>query len=191
MESATLKDRTHGSSDQRCQKVQNYLANNEPSTHGTQGKQGLWPVSNNRNGHTIKISCWIVMKAKKILIIGTYDTKNAELAFLAERIRDLGGDVLTMDVSVLGDPEQPTDISKHDVAAAAGSTIDQVIAAGDENKAFRIMSRGAARLVADAYRKKNFDGMIALGGTMGTWTARKLYHWACRNISSRPSPSHR
>ena len=108
------------------------------------------------------------MNKKTILVIGTYDTKNTELAFLAGRIRDLGGDVLTMDVSVLGDPEQPTDISKHDVAGAAGSTIDQVIQAGDENKAFRIMSLGAARLVADAHEAKKFDGMIALGGTMGT-----------------------
>lgn len=95
------------------------------------------------------------MNKKTIIVIGAFDTKNTELAFLAERISDLGGDVVTMDVSVLGDPEQPTDISKHDVAGAAGSTIDQVIQAGDENKAFRIMSRGAARLVADAYVKKN------------------------------------
>ena len=108
------------------------------------------------------------MTKKTILVIGTFDTKNAELTFLAGRIRDLGGDVLTMDASVLGDPERPTDISKHDVAAAAGSTIDQVIDAGDENKAFRIMSQGAARLVADAYAEKKFDGMIALGGTMGS-----------------------
>ncbi len=108
------------------------------------------------------------MSKKTILVIGTYDTKNDELEFIAARIRDLGGAVVTMDVSVLGDPESPTDISKHDVARAGGMTIEQVIALGDENEAFQVMSRGAAATVAEAHRAGRFDGTIALGGTMGT-----------------------
>lgn len=105
---------------------------------------------------------------KTILSIGTYDTKNAELEFIQTSIEEQGGRVLTMDVSVLGDPVTPTGISKHDVAAAGGMTIDEVIALGDENKAFRVMSSGAARLAADTWRDGRIDGMIALGGTMGT-----------------------
>ncbi|WP_421982100.1 Tm-1-like ATP-binding domain-containing protein [Roseibium sp.] len=105
---------------------------------------------------------------KTILSIGTYDTKNAELEFIQSCIEAQGGKVLTMDVSVLGDPEKPTDISKHDVARAGGMTIEEVIAQGDENKAFRVMSQGAADLVAQAWREGRIDGMIALGGTMGT-----------------------
>lgn len=72
---------------------------------------------------------------KTILVIGTYDTKDPELNFVCERIRMLGGKVISMDVSVLGDPEQPTDVSKHDVAAAAGKTIQDAIDSGDENHA--------------------------------------------------------
>lgn len=105
---------------------------------------------------------------KTILSIGTYDTKNAELEFIEETIRDQGGEVLTMDVSVLGDPARPTTISKHDVARAGGMSIDEVIALGDENKAFQVMARGAAKLVAEGHLQGRFDGMIALGGTMGT-----------------------
>ncbi|ASP34198.1 Tm-1-like ATP-binding domain-containing protein [Labrenzia sp. VG12] len=105
---------------------------------------------------------------KTILSIGTYDTKNAELEFIEQTIRDQGGAVLTMDVSVLGDPEAPTDISKHDVARAGGMSIEDVIAQGDENKAFQVMARGAAKLVAEGHAQGRFDGMIALGGTMGT-----------------------
>ena len=105
---------------------------------------------------------------KTILSIGTYDTKNAELDFIEQTIRDQGGEVLTMDVSVLGDPARPTGISKHDVARAGGMSIDEVIAQGDENKAFQVMARGAAKLVADGFAEGRFDGMIALGGTMGT-----------------------
>lgn len=106
--------------------------------------------------------------AKTILVIGTYDTKDAELQFVCDRIRALGGAVLSMDVSVLGDPAQPADLSKHDVAAAAGATIAQVIAAGDENAAMQIMARGAAALTAQLQAAGRIDAMIGLGGTMGT-----------------------
>lgn len=103
-----------------------------------------------------------------ILLIGTYDTKDPEMRFIESVIREQGADVLTMDVSVLGDPMTPTDISKHDVASAGGMTIDEVVALGDENKAFRVMSAGAAAVVARAHAEGRFDGMLATGGTMGT-----------------------
>lgn len=108
------------------------------------------------------------MSDKTILLIGTYDTKDPEMRYLEACIKDQGGQVLTMDVSVLGDPADPTDISKHEVAAANGMTIDEVIALGDENKAFQAMAAGAAKLVSRAYADGRFDGMLATGGTMGT-----------------------
>ncbi len=108
------------------------------------------------------------MKLKTILLIGTYDTKEPEMRFIEQAVRDQGARVLTMDVSVLGDPKTPTDISKHDVAATGGMTIEQVIALGDENKAFRVMSVGAAKVVAQTHAEGRFDGMLATGGTMGT-----------------------
>jgi uncharacterized protein (UPF0261 family) len=105
---------------------------------------------------------------KKILIVGTYDTKDAELRYLAERITSQGGRVVSMDVSVLGTPSQATDYSKHDVADAANSTIADVIASGDENSAMQIMARGASALAARLHLAGRFDGVILLGGTMGT-----------------------
>ena len=81
---------------------------------------------------------------KTILVAGTYDTKDEELHYIAEVIRGQGGDVLSMDVSVLGDPSQPTDYSKHDVAEEGGSSIQAAIDSGDENHAMQIMADGAA-----------------------------------------------
>jgi len=106
--------------------------------------------------------------AKTILVIGTYDTKDEELQYLADKIRAQGGQVVSMDVSVLGDPTKPTDVSKHDVAAAAGSSINAAIDAGDENVAMQIMATGSACLTSQLYAQGRIDGMIALGGTMGT-----------------------
>jgi len=61
-----------------------------------------------------------------------------------------------------------TDITKHDVAAAAGETIESLIALGEEGEAFEKMSAGAAATTLKLYQDGRFDGMIALGGTMGT-----------------------
>jgi len=105
---------------------------------------------------------------KTILVIGTYDTKSDELGYLTGRIAAQGGVPLTMDVSVLGDPPAPTDISKHQVAEAAGSSIRAAIDAGDENTAMQIMAAGASALARDVHAAGKIDGMIAMGGTMGT-----------------------
>lgn len=110
----------------------------------------------------------------RILVVGTYDTKDDELTYLASVIRAQGGEVLTMDVSVLGDPRVPTDVSKHDVTTAAGSSIADAIASGNENVAMQIMALGASTLAAQLYAAGRFDGVIVLGGSMGTDLALDL-----------------
>lgn len=105
---------------------------------------------------------------KTILVIGTFDTKSDELGYLVDRIEAQGAAAMTMDVSVLGDPAKPADVSKHDVAAAAGSSIDAAIASGDENTAMQIMAAGSSKLSAELHVSGKIDAMIALGGTMGT-----------------------
>ena len=108
------------------------------------------------------------MPDKTILVVGTHDTKDDELAYMAERILEQGGAVVTMDVSVLGDPARPCDITKHDVAEAAGSTIRAAIDGGDENHAMQIMARGASAKVYELFSAGRCDGVVTLGGTMGT-----------------------
>lgn len=108
------------------------------------------------------------MTEKTILVTGTYDTKSDELGFLVSCIEEQGGRVITMDVSVLGDPPAPVDVSKHDVAAAAGSSIQKAIDSGDENQAMQIMGRGAAATAAKLCAEGRVDGAIVLGGSMGT-----------------------
>jgi len=103
-----------------------------------------------------------------ILVIGTYDTKADELAYLAERIQSQGARVITMDISVLGDTQYSVDYSKHKVAEAAGVSIDTVIDSGDENSAMQLMAQGAVALTQTLLSTGKFDGMISMGGTMGT-----------------------
>ncbi len=108
------------------------------------------------------------MADKTILVVGTYDTKNDELEYMVERITSQGGGALSMDISVLGDPEKPTDYSKHQVAEAGGSSIQAAIDSGDENTAMQIMAKGASTLARQLFDRGAFDGVVILGGTMGT-----------------------
>ncbi|MBP9046652.1 MAG: Tm-1-like ATP-binding domain-containing protein [Tabrizicola sp.] len=109
-----------------------------------------------------------------ILVAGTWDTKDAELGYMRDVIVTQGGRVLTMDVSVLGEPSTPTDMSKHQVAEAAGSSIAAAIAAEDENAAMQVMASGAALLAAQLHAEGRIQGVIVLGGTMGTDLALDL-----------------
>ena len=104
----------------------------------------------------------------KILVIGTGDTKSEELLFMAEVIGTAGGIPVMVDVSVLGEPPYIPDHSKHDIAHAAGTTIENVIDSGDENTAIALMAKGAVALVRELTDAGEVDGMIALGGSLGT-----------------------
>ncbi|MEL7091472.1 MAG: Tm-1-like ATP-binding domain-containing protein [Pseudomonadota bacterium] len=105
---------------------------------------------------------------KTILVIGTFDTKEDELGYLIDCIRSQGGGVLAMDVSVLGDTTTSVDVTKHEVVAEIGDSIESLIALGEEGAAFERMSAGAAAMTRKLYTAGRIDGMIALGGTMGT-----------------------
>ncbi|WP_158839215.1 Tm-1-like ATP-binding domain-containing protein [Polaribacter sp. L3A8] len=108
------------------------------------------------------------MEKKTILIIGTADTKSDELLFMKSCIEAQNGDVKIMDVGVLGDPPFTPDYSKHDVAKCANTTNKDIIALGDENQAMTKTAEGASILTRKLYDEGIIDGMIALGGSMGT-----------------------
>ena len=73
-----------------------------------------------------------------------------------------------MDISVLGDPPYRPQHDKHAVAAAAQTTIAAILASGDENSAMSLMALGAANLARELTDADAIDGVIAIGGTMGT-----------------------
>ncbi len=107
-------------------------------------------------------------RAPVILLIGTVDTKSDEIAYLRDQVQACGGSALVMDVGVLGKGGFTPDILNTDVAAAAGVTLQQVMDTGDENTSMKLMADGAALLANRWHTEGRFDGVLALGGTMGT-----------------------
>ncbi len=103
-----------------------------------------------------------------ILLIGTADTKADELRFMRQCIELGGGSVIVMDVGVLGKPPFVPDIRNADVATAAGTTLDALAALGDENQAMTTMANGAVQVALRLHQQGQVQGVLALGGTMGT-----------------------
>lgn len=107
-------------------------------------------------------------RAPHILIVGTADTKADELLFLKSSVERGGGRASIMDVGVLGKPSFSPEYSNDDVAVAAGTTLDAIAALGDENAAMTKMAAGAVALSLRLYAEGKVQGLLALGGTMGT-----------------------
>jgi uncharacterized protein (UPF0261 family) len=103
-----------------------------------------------------------------ILLIGTCDTKADEILFLRQVMEGQGAKVEIMDVGVLGKPRFAPDHPNDAVAAAAGTTIAEIAGYGDENAAMTKVAEGAVALTRRLHREGRVQGMIALGGSMGT-----------------------
>ncbi|MFN0154791.1 MAG: Tm-1-like ATP-binding domain-containing protein [Gaiella sp.] len=106
-----------------------------------------------------------------VVLIGTLDTKGREYAFLRDRIRARGVDVLLIDAGILGEPLTRPDIHRQEVAAAAGADVQDLADARDRAAAIETMSRGAAEIVRRLHAEGRLDAIGALGGTGGTTIA--------------------
>jgi uncharacterized protein (UPF0261 family) len=102
-----------------------------------------------------------------VVLLGTLDTKGHEYAFLRERVREHGADVLLVDVGVY-EPQVEPDVSRAEVARAGGVDVGSLAAAGDRGAAVEAMGRGAAAVVRRLRAEGRLDGVAALGGSGGS-----------------------
>src|SRR5438034_2906376 len=103
-----------------------------------------------------------------IAILGTMDTKGAEHAFVAEQIRAHGHQTLIIDVGTLGEPGLRPDISRTEVAKAAGVDLAVLVANRDRGEAVTAMAKGAAVVAQSLAATGRIQGIISLGGGGGT-----------------------
>lgn len=104
-----------------------------------------------------------------VAILGTFDTKGAEHAFVAEAVRRHGYATLLIDVSTCGPPVIAPDIAAETVAAAAAeSGHTALLARRDRGECVAFMGRAAAKLVARLAAEGRIQGIVSLGGGGGT-----------------------
>ena len=104
-----------------------------------------------------------------IAILGTFDTKGAEHAFIAEHLKTQGFATLLIDVGSLADPAIVPDVSRTEVLAALDdSETDAILARQDRGECVTLMGRAAAVIVARLESENQIHGIISLGGGGGT-----------------------
>jgi len=102
-----------------------------------------------------------------VVLAGTLDTKGHEYAFLRDRVREHGVDVLLVDVGVY-EPQIAPDVSRDDVARAAGEDAGALAAGADRGAATEAMGRGAAVVLTALHDEGRLDGVLGVGGSGGS-----------------------
>ncbi len=106
---------------------------------------------------------------KTICLIGAFDTKGAEYAFVREQILARGHLVLTVNTGIMGSTNLfPVDVQAYEVAQAGGSSLEQLRERKDRGEAMKVMCAGAPAIIKSLYDDGMIDGIIGMGGTGGT-----------------------
>jgi uncharacterized protein (UPF0261 family)/ABC-type branched-subunit amino acid transport system ATPase component len=97
------------------------------------------------------------------LVVGTYDTKGAELRYIGDRLRAVGIQVRTVDLSTSGKLSR-ADVSPMQIASMhpRGSS---AVFSGDRGNAVGAMAEAFARWIE---RERGIGGVISAGGSGGT-----------------------
>lgn len=110
-----------------------------------------------------------------VVLLGTLDTKGDEYAYVRSRLLAAGVQTLVVDCGVLGTPTLDADVTRAEVASAAGADLDALVADRDRGAAVLAMAEGAAAVVQRLYASGRCAGALALGGTGGTSLAARAF----------------
>jgi uncharacterized protein (UPF0261 family) len=108
-----------------------------------------------------------------VVLVGTLDTKGREYAFLRDRLRDAGVDTLVVDAGVHEPNGIEPDVSRDEVARAAGADAAALAARGDRGAAVTAMAAGAESVVRGLHADGRLDGILAMGGSGGSSIAAR------------------
>ncbi len=105
---------------------------------------------------------------KTVVLIGTLDTKGPEIAYLRDRLRDLGANTIVVDCGILGEPiDIVPDIDHAEAATYAGTTIEALQNAGSRGKAVDGMRDALRKLIPKLYAEGRLHGVVSMGGAEG------------------------
>jgi uncharacterized protein (UPF0261 family) len=106
---------------------------------------------------------------KTVLMLGAFDSKGPEYAFLRQQILAQGHHILSVNTGVLDSTDLfPVDVEADAVAHAGGGDLATLRANKDRGEAMQVMSAGAAKTAASLYAQGRFDGIVGMGGTGGS-----------------------
>jgi uncharacterized protein (UPF0261 family) len=111
---------------------------------------------------------------KTVVVLATLDTKGQECEFLQQQIEALGGQALLMDLGILGKATTPAGITRDEVAAAGGSSLQKILQNPSRQTAAPIMIKGATKLLTKLVADGSEHAVMGLGGTQGTTSCTQI-----------------
>ena len=116
---------------------------------------------------------------KTVVIIGALDTKGAEFAFVKGLIESEGVGTLVVDFGTMGEPDFEPDITRTEVAAAAGGDLSYLASGEHKDEAMETMATGLSVVVRRLYDEGKLGGSSA-------WAARAAPPSPPRGCASCP-----
>ncbi|WP_026820767.1 Tm-1-like ATP-binding domain-containing protein [Arthrobacter castelli] len=113
-----------------------------------------------------------------IALLGALDTKGTEYGFVRDQLHAEGCDALLIDTGVLGEPQIAADISRRQVAATAGASLDRLQEQHERGPGMKTMADGAALILEGLVVSGDVDGTLALGGS----NAAYIFAAACARL---------
>jgi uncharacterized protein (UPF0261 family) len=108
---------------------------------------------------------------KTVVIAGALDTKAAEFALVRALLEKQGMRALVVDFGILGEPGIAPDISREEIASAAGGDLAALRRDQQRDVALEVMGRGLADIARRLYDEGELDGILGMGGSGGTTIA--------------------
>ncbi len=102
---------------------------------------------------------------RKIVVLGTMDTKGEQLQFLKDTIASRGHEAILMDLSMGGRSRFEADITPGEIAALTGKKLEALTASKDRLMVTNTMSEGALQKALELLSLDSLHGIVALGGS--------------------------
>jgi uncharacterized protein (UPF0261 family) len=113
---------------------------------------------------------------KTICIIGAFDTKGEDHAFLRDEIRKRGHQAVTINIGVFGSTALfPVDYEADEVAKAGGFNLAELRSAKEKAAAMKAFDEAAPKLVLRLFGEQKLDGIIGMEDPAG----RRSSHRPC------------
>jgi uncharacterized protein (UPF0261 family) len=106
---------------------------------------------------------------KTICILGAFDTKGEDHAFLRQEILKHGHQALTVNIGILDSTNFfPVDYDSEDVAKAGEVDLADLRSRKDKAAAMKAFDAAAPKLLQQLFKERKFDGVIGMGGSGGS-----------------------
>ncbi len=115
------------------------------------------------------------VQGRCVVVLGTMDTKEKEVAYLCGQLKAHGLAARVMDVGLSGAPSSPADFSRQLIASKTAADIASLLAQSDGKlRAMAAMADGSLLLLEEELLSGEIAGVFGLGGGVGTWIGIKV-----------------